>query len=223
MDNLTGENETKGKVALVGLYIVATNERDKLNIANIAIQSGKKSLQNTAAFLLKQECTKLFTPACKDTFDILAAAQDENVQAQVSKQDDKLTSASGSPGDKRVVNVKVQSSPVTQALQELTITKISKSDLQGWIYIGKIDESGKFSSDRTTTAKGKPSPGSLYKSVTSVYLRTEGTIRSGSSLGIIPSGQNLKVDAIKSNPLGSGLEAVWAKVTIPKSLFKKSS
>lgn len=62
MDNLTGENETKGKVALVGLYIVASNERDKLNIANIAIQSGKRSLQNTAAFLLKQECTKLITP-----------------------------------------------------------------------------------------------------------------------------------------------------------------
>jgi len=159
----------------------------------------------------------------KDTFEILAAAQDENVQAQVSKQDDKLTSTPGASADKRVVNVKVQSSPVTQALQELTIAKISKSDLQGWIYIGKVDKSGNLSSDRTTNAKEKPTPGSRYKTVTSVYLRTDGTIRSGSSLGIIPSGQNLRIDAIKSNPLGSGLEAVWAKVTIQKSIFKKST
>lgn len=40
MDNLRGDNETKGRVGLVGLYIIAANDKDKLNLANIALQCG---------------------------------------------------------------------------------------------------------------------------------------------------------------------------------------
>jgi hypothetical protein len=57
MDNLSGDNETKGKVSLVGLYIIAANDKDKMNIATtIALQSGKSNLRDAAAFLLRQEC-----------------------------------------------------------------------------------------------------------------------------------------------------------------------
>ncbi len=54
MDNLTGENETNGKVALIGLYIIAANDKDKMNSANIALQSGKNNLRDAAAFLSSQ-------------------------------------------------------------------------------------------------------------------------------------------------------------------------
>ena len=37
MDNLTGGNETKGKVALIGLYIIAANDKDKMNIVTVAL------------------------------------------------------------------------------------------------------------------------------------------------------------------------------------------
>jgi hypothetical protein len=55
MDNLSGDNETKDKVSLVGLYIIAANDKDRMNIATIALQSGKSNLRDAAAFLLRQE------------------------------------------------------------------------------------------------------------------------------------------------------------------------
>ncbi|WP_216904443.1 hypothetical protein [Synechococcus sp. CCY 9618] len=222
MDNLTGENETKGKVALVGLYVIAANEKDKLNIANIALQSGKNSLRDAAAFLLKQECKE--TPqlsTCKTALELLARTEDINVQKQIRKEEQKNVAANGFRSEDQVVNVQVQASPVALALEEITTAKIAESDLQGWIYIGKADASGNLKEDRTISTRTKPAPNSDVTTTTSVYLRDQGTIRSGSSLGIIPRGQALKVFAVSSSPLGEGIEAVWAKVTTRRSSLQR--
>ncbi len=227
MDNLTGENETKGKVALVGLYIIAANDKDKLNIANIALQSGKNSLRNAAAFLLRQECKEIpQLSTCKDALEMLAIAEDANVQKQINEED-KINATTNSPqNENRIVNVKVQDTPVSKALEEITIAKIAESDLQGWIYIGKADKSGNLKGDRTINATTKPSinqgSNADITTTTSVYLRTQGTIRSGSNLGIIPSGQVLSIYAVTSKPLGADLEAVWAKVKTRKSSLQKA-
>ncbi len=221
MDNLTGDNETKGKVALVGLYVIATNDRDKLNIANIALQSGKNSLRDAAAFLLGQECRE--SPqlsTCKNALEMLARAEDVNVQKQVRKEELMNQSSTGPKSDDPVVNVQVRASPVSMAIEEITTAKIAQSDLQGWIYLGKADRTGSFKDDRTINVRTKPQANASVTTTTSVYLRDKGTIRSGSSLGIIPKGQVLKVYAVSSTPLGGGLEAIWAKVTTQRSSVK---
>lgn len=208
MDNLTGDNETKGKVALVGLYIIATNEKDKLNIANLALQSGKNSLRDAAAFLLGQECKEnpqLST--CKTALELLARAEEVSVQSQIRKGG--------------TANVAVQPSPVAMALEEITTAKLAESELQGWIYIGKADPSGGLRDDRTINARRKPGPGADVTTITSVYLRDKGSIRSGSSLGIIPRGQILRIHGLQSTPLPGGNEAVWAKVKTQTSAVQK--
>ncbi|MCP9796346.1 hypothetical protein [Cyanobium sp. Lug-B] len=213
MDNLTGENETKGKVALIGLYIIAANDKDKMNIANIALQSGKNSLRDAAAFLLRQECKELPEQStCKNALEMLARTEDVIVQRQIRKEDKLIGDSPGSRQQEAVVNVQVQPSPVAQALEEITTAKIAASDLQGWIYIGKADPSGALLDDRTINVARKPSPNADVTTITSVYLRSQGTIRSGSSLGIIPRGQVLRIHALSSRPMAAGTEAVWAKV-----------
>ena len=220
MDNLTGENETKGKVALVGLYVIAANDKDKLNIANIALQSGKDSLRDAAAFLLTQECKDVpQLSTCKNALEMLARAEDMNVQRQIEAQTN--VTASGAVAKNSVVNVQVKPSPVSLALEEITTAKIAESDLQGWIYLGKADKAGTLKEDRTINLRTKPGPNAEVTTTTSVYLRDKGTIRSGSSLGIIPKGQVLKIYAVQSTPLGGGTEALWAKVTTRRSAVQK--
>jgi hypothetical protein len=213
MDNLTGENETKGKVALIGLYIIAANDKDKMNIANIALQSGKNNLRDAAAFLLRQECKELPEQStCKNALEMLARTEDVIVQRQIRKEDRLIGDSPGARQQGAVVNVQVQPSPVAQALEEITTAKIAASDLQGWIYIGKADPSGALLDDRTINIARKPSPNADVTTITSVYLRSQDTIRSGSSLGIIPRGQVLRIYALSSRPMAAGTEAVWAKV-----------
>jgi hypothetical protein len=218
MDNLTGDNETKGKVALVGLYIIAANDKDKMNIANIALQSGKNSLRDAAAFLLRQECKELpQLSTCKNALEMLARTEDMNVQRQIRKQDKLIGETEGVFRGEGVVNVQVQPSPVSMALEEITTAKIAASDLHGWIYIGKADPSGRLKEDRTINVPTKPAPSADVTTTTSVYLRDQGTIRSGSSLGIIPKGQVLRIYALRSTPMAGGTEAVWAKVKTQRS------
>lgn len=218
MDNLTGDNETKGRVALVGLYVIAATEKDKLNIANIAFQSDKGSLRDAAAFLLQQECRNEPEQAfCATALELLAREEDIAVQRQVREQEQERSSENGNAASAQPVSVPpIQASPVAMALEEITTAKIAQSDLEGWIYIGKSDSSGRLQSDRTVSSSVKPEGNSDVTTITSVYLRDQGTIRTGSSLGIIPKGQKLKVYATRSTPLGGSLYAVWAKVRTQK-------
>lgn len=225
MDNLTGDNETKGKVALVGIYVNADTEKDKLNIANIAFQSDKTSLRDAAAFLLQQECRNEPEQAfCTTALELLAREEDISVQRQVREQEQERSSENGTPASAQRVTVPpIQPSPVAIALEEITTAKIAQFDLEGWIYIGKSDSSGRLKGDRTVNSSVKPEADSDVTTITSVYLRDQGTIRTGSSLGIIPKGQKLKVYAIRSTPLGVGVDAVWAKVRTQKGAVEAAA
>lgn len=224
MDNLTGDNETKGKVALIGLYIIAANDKDKMNIANIALQSGKSNLRDAAAFLLRQECKELpELSTCKNALDMLARTEDVSVQRQIRTEEKLIGQSQGTLQQDAVETIPVQPSPVAMALEEITTAKIAASDLQGWIYIGKADASGTLRDDRTISLPTKPAPNAEVTTTTSVYLRSQGTIRSGSSLGIIPRGQVLRIYALSSRPLAGGTEAVWAKVKTQKGAVQRVS
>ncbi len=119
---------------------------------------------------------------------MLARTEDVIVQRQIRKEDQLIGDSPAARQQAAVVNVEVQPSPVAQALEEITTAKIAASDLQGWIYIGKADPSGALSDDRTISVARKPSPNADVTTIPSVDVRSQDTIRSGLSLGIIPRG-----------------------------------
>ncbi len=178
-----------------------------------SLQSGKSNLRDVAAFLLRQECKELpELSTCKNALGMLARTEDVSVQRQIRKQVKLIGESRGALQQGTVETIQVQPSPVAMALEEITTARIAATDLQGWIYIGKADASGTLRDDRTINVPKKPAPNFDVTTSTSVYLRSQGTIRSGSSLGIIPRGQVLRIDALSSRPLAGGMEAVWAKV-----------
>jgi hypothetical protein len=205
MGNLTNPNTIKGRVALVGLYVIAANEKDKLNIVNIALQSGSQELRDTAASLINQDCqSKPSMELCSDAKQLLAQAIDRNVQANAREQ----------KGWQPAI---VPFTALNQTMEKLTTNRINEGSLQGWIYLGKTDSNGDLQQDRTTTVKRVPTtPYGLATTLTAVYLRDKGSVRSGECLGILPSGQTVRIWALQANSIpnqAAGSKALWAKIS----------
>lgn len=88
MDNPTNLNTVKGRVSLVGHYAIAASEKDKLNIVNIALQSGSQALQDIAALLLDQDCqSEPSMELCRNAKQLLAQALDRNAQTKAREQE----------------------------------------------------------------------------------------------------------------------------------------
>jgi hypothetical protein len=204
MDNLTGADATKGRVALVGLYVIAANPRDKLHIANIALQSGKTELQDTAAVLLGQDCQDAADSVqCQEAKQLLAQSVDRAVQSRARQEQ----------GWQPAV---VPFTPLNQTMELLTAGRLQRQVLSGWIYLGKSNRDGLLQADRTTSAERKPELPGTVSTTTAVYLRTQGSAQSGQCLGILPKGQRLRIWALRSSPLSGqapGTQAVWARVS----------
>jgi hypothetical protein len=205
MDNLTNLNTVKGRVSLVGLYVIAASEKDKLNIVNIALQSGSQELQDTAALLINQDCqSEPSMELCRNAKQLLAQAVDRNVQTKAREQE----------GWQPAI---VPLTALNQTMEKLTATRIHETGLQGWIYLGKTNSNGELQQDRTTTVRRVPSPPyGLATTMTAVYLRDKGSARSGECLGILPSGQPVRIWALRSSSIphqAPGTKALWAKIS----------
>lgn len=155
--------------------------------------------------------------------DLLARTEDVSLQRLIRKDNKLIGPSQGALQQDAVENVQVQPSPVAKALEEITTAKIAASDLQGWIYIGKAEASGTLRENRTINLPTKPAPNAEVTTTTSVTLGSQGTIRSGASLGIIPRGQVLRIYVLSSRPLAGGTEAVWAKVKTQKGSVQRVS
>lgn len=221
MDNLTGGNEPKSRLAMVGLFIVADDVKDKLAIANLALQSGKASLRNTAADLISQDCARNASDTdqgdrgvdiCRTTLPLLAQASDWEQRANRK------------PGSTRLGVVVM--SPVTAALEAATATKISETDLSGFIYMGK-QRSDKTLENLTIAPAASPQakPGQLsmipesgeIKTITSVYMRNRGG-RDAKTIGLLPKGTVLKVlGASRAKIRGQDADAIWLRVSTQRS------
>ena len=155
--------------------------------------------------------------------DLLARTEDVSLQCLIRKDNKLIGPSQGALQQDAVENVQVQPSPVAKALEEITTAKIAAPDLQGWIYIGKAEASGTLRENRTINLPTKPAPNAEVTTTTSVTLGSQGTIRSGASLGIIPRGQVLRIYVLSSRPLAGGTEAVWAKAKTQKGSVQRVS
>lgn len=221
MDNLTGGNEPKSRLAMVGLFIVADDIKDKLAIANLALQSGKAGLRNTAADLISQDCTHNASDGdqgnrgadiCRITLPLLAQASDWEQRANRNHGSSRLGV--------------VVMSPVTAALEAATATKISETNLSGFIYMGKQRSDKSFTnltialpaSHQAESAKPSALPESgEIKTITSVYIRNRSG-KDGKTIGLLPKGTVLNViGATRSKISGQDADAIWLRVSTRRS------
>lgn len=197
LDNLTGKDPTKAKLALASLYTLAKEEGDKAILFTIAIVSQNEELKKTIASLVA----------------------DDNTASQEFK--DKLISKLG-----RIVDVNSRKSSASdskpqndlstekQLLEQLTQ---DKKNLIGWIYLGKSPTGGnQLGQDKTITNSRLPGKNEAITLQTSVNLReTAPTSRAlGSIKGIVSKGTKAQVQEIRRKSIDGSSDAVWGKVAI---------
>jgi hypothetical protein len=197
LDNLTGKDPTKAKVALASLYTLAKEEGDKAILFTIAIVSQSEELKKTIASLVA----------------------DDNTASQEFK--DKLISKLGRIVD---VNSRKSSASDSKPQNDLSIEKQlleqltqDKKNLSGWIYLGKSATGGnQLGQDKTITNSRVPGKNEPITLQTSVNLReTAPTSRAlGSIKGIVSKGTKAQVQEIRRKSIDGLSDAVWGKVAI---------
>ncbi|MFQ6537915.1 MULTISPECIES: hypothetical protein [Aphanothece] len=197
LDNLTGKDPTKAKVALASLYTLAKEEGDKTILFTIAIVSQNEELKKTIASLVADD----------------SAASQEFKDKLISKLG-RIVDVHGrtsSASDSRPQN---DLSTEKQLLEQLTQ---DKKNLSGWMYLGKSAAGGnQLGSDKTVTSSRVPGKNEEITLQTACNLReTAPTGRAlGSIKGIVSKGTKARVQEIKRKTLDGSSEAVWGRVTI---------
>lgn len=200
LDNLTGQNSTKAKVALASLYTLAKEESDKSILFTIAIVSGNDAMRNTITDLVLEDAAA--TPKFKDQIRlklgrVLTAASQENRPDSIEPVPSKDIRI-----EKRLLEHLTQDQP----------------DLTGWIYLGKTSRGGNsLAEDKTIQSSVVPIVGSYVTLATSVNLRESAP--SGRVLGringIISRGTVVSVDKINKRQINDGInDAVWARIRV---------
>lgn len=197
LDNLTGKDPTKAKVALASLYTLAKEEGDKAILFTIAIVSQNEELKKTIASLVADDNNA--SQEFKDKI-ILKLGRIVDVSSRMSSLSD----------------AKPQNDISTekQLLEQLTQ---EKKNLSGWIYLGKsASGSNQLGQDKTITNSLVPGENELITLGTSVNLReTAPTSRAlGSIKGILGKGGKAQVHEIRRKTLDASSDAVWARVSI---------
>lgn len=199
LENLTGQNPTKAKVALASLYTLAKEESDKSILFTIAIVSGNDAMRSTIADLVLEDANA--SPKFKDQIrlklgKILTAASQDSRSYSTEPIPSKDVSA-----EKRLLE------HLTQDQKKIT----------GWIYIGKTATGGNsLAEDKTIQSSVVPVVGKGASLATSVNLRESAP--SGRVLGringIVSKGSEVVVDEINRRAINAANDAVWARITV---------
>jgi len=197
LNNLTGSDQTKAKVALASLYTLAREEDVKAILFTIAIVSQSAELKQTIASLVADDGR-------------LSRELKDRLIAKLGKIVDDSSRGVATPGTASSPDVSTE-----KRLQE-RLTQ-DQTDLVGWIYLGKTPTGGnQLGQDKTIIGDIVPAIDQLVTLQTSASLRELApTSRAfGSIKGILAKGTEAKVQKIKRKPIDASSEAVWAEVSI---------
>lgn len=200
LENLTGKDTTKAKVALASLYTLAKDERDKTILFTIAIVSESKALRNTIADLVLEDTAA--SPKYK-----------EQLRLKLGKVVSEASQDSGSAG----LQEAAEEAKISEAKRLLEQLSNEEEVLTGWIYLGKAKKgSNLLLEDRTADISRIPGGGSDINLTTSVNLRESapGARSLGRISGIVPKGSKVTVDETKRKQIDKVSDAVWARVTV---------
>jgi hypothetical protein len=202
LENLTGGNAAKAKIALASLYTLAKEEDDKSILFTIAIVSDNAAMRNTIADLVLEDTT---------------ASNDlkEKIRAKLGNI---LTIASETDRPSRLEGEKTKDVAVEKRLLE-SLTK-QQETFSGWIYLGKVRNGSSLLEDKSILTNSIPEGGGrqTVKTTTSLNLRnTPPTARGlGAINGVIARGLVVRVDEVQQSAIDSSYSAIWARVTAPK-------
>ncbi|MFM7753175.1 MAG: hypothetical protein ACKO58_02090 [Cyanobium sp.] len=202
LDNLTGGNAAKAKIALASLYTLAREEDDKSILFTIAIVSDNAAMKNTIADLVLED-----TMASSDL--------KKKIKAKLGNI---LTAASEADRPSKVEEGKAKDVAVEKRLLE-SLTK-QQETFSGWIYLGKVKKGSILLEDKSILTNTIPVGKSrqLIKTTTSLNLRsTPPTTRGlGAINGVIARGLVVRVDEVQKSDIDGSYAAIWARVTAPK-------
>jgi hypothetical protein len=197
LNNLTGSDPTKAKVALASLYTLAREEGDKAILFTIAIVSQNEELKKTIASLVA----------------------DDSELSQGFK--DRLISKLGKIVDtsNRGISVTEMKNQPDISTEKRLLERLTqdKKNLSGWIYLGKTVINGsRLGQDKTIVSDTVPKESQQVMLQTSVNLRDAApTNRAlGGIKGIIGKGTNVTVKEIRRKSLDEASQAVWGEVSV---------
>ncbi|MDJ1180563.1 hypothetical protein PJF56_17015 [Roseofilum sp. BLCC_M91] len=193
LDNLAGADITKAKIALVSLYNLAGDDQEKRILFTIPISSQNKELTQTISGLIldDESVTDEFKGYIRDKLSRLQTAQNPETEFYSTAE--------------------IANRPDKELLQKLTE---EQSNVQGWIYLGRVRSGGEMLEDDKTINQDRiPQPQTKAETITSINLRDRGT-RLASIKGIIPPNSTLEVEEITTVTIDENNETVWAKISL---------
>lgn len=200
LDNLTGQDATKAKVALASLYTLAKEESDKTILFTIAMVSGSKALRDTIADLVLEDTAASLT-------------YKEQLRLKLGKIVSEASQDNGLAADPEAGSKKDVSAE-KRLLEQLS----NEEDvLKGWIYLGKAKKgSNLLLEDKTAGIEKIPAGVNDINLTTSVNLRESApSPRSlGRIIGIVSKGSKVTVEEVKKKQIDKVSDAVWARVTV---------
>ncbi|MDB9519003.1 hypothetical protein PN466_18825 [Roseofilum reptotaenium CS-1145] len=195
LENLAGEDNTKAKIALISLYNLAEDDDEKRILFTIPISSQNQALTQTISGLILDDdsVTDEFKGYIREKLSSVQTAQNPEIEFYSTAE--------------------IANRPDKELLQKLTE---EQSNVEGWIYLGKIRSGSQtLEDDNTKTIKQNtiPQAQTNMETITSINLRERGT-RLANIKGIIPPNSRLKVEEVTTVMMDETHETVWAKISL---------
>ena len=199
LENLTGPNPVKAKLALASLYALAKDDSDKTILFTVAISSGSQELREAMADLVLEDVTA--SPEFK-----------EKIRLKLGRM---LTMAVGGSGLHPAEARPARPMGTEQRLLE-RLTR-DQGVLSGWIDLGMgAGSSGAPSGERVAAVSGPPVRGGVVTLARAVDLwdSAPGGPRPGRMTGRVAKGSRVVIDDIRRSPVQGAADAVWARITV---------
>jgi len=199
LENLTGPNPVKAKLALASLYALAKDDSDKTILFTVAISSGSQELREAMADLVLEDVTA--SPEFK-----------EKIRLKLGRM---LTMAVGGSGLHPAEARPARPMGTEQRLLE-RLTR-DQGVLSGWMDLGNgAETSGAPFDARITASSVPPVRGGVVTLARAVDLwdSAPGGPRPGRMTGRVAKGSRVMIDDIRRSPVQGAADAVWARITV---------
>ncbi|MCP9793260.1 hypothetical protein KBZ20_16045 [Vulcanococcus limneticus Candia 3F8] len=199
LENLTGRNPVKAKLALASLYALAKDETDKAILFTVAISSGSQELRDEMADLVLED---------------VAASPEFKEQIRLKLGRMLAIAVEGSSLDPVGALPAKEMGTEQRMLERLTR---DQGVLTGWIDLGALATgSGAPLEARGTAVPVPPVRGSEVTLTRSVDLweSAPNGQRPGRMTGRVAQGSRVAIEDIRRRPRAGSTDAVWAKITV---------
>lgn len=215
INELSGKEPVKAKIALISLYNLAQEEQHKSILVHVAIASERKALQETIYDLLASESPEKMDQYL-NRYPALLAAKTKLLN-QTNKKIEEQSAQDGTANESGVDRP-------PEGVEARLLSQLTAKDTKGWIFIGRINRTTRLFESDVLTTRSLPQAGSKVKLSQRANIRQtkpkqnyrvetlpalEGALEPGS---IVQLGQLARVYS------SNGHIGIWAYVDIRKKV-----